>query len=448
MVSCSTQKKKDCIESSECKWIVGKGCIKLNKAEEKPNKKNKPEEKPNKKNKPEEKPIKKNSPINYTELKINILSKRIKNKVNNFIEALKKKKENKDYESYCKSLKPIDINKPIINIKMNVEFPIAKMNKFNINNPNQQFTFKKINGIKLEFNNYSLRHILYKSQPDNIKYIESLIDNEWLDKMNKYIINLSTKDIFTIRGYTSFAYYIVNNFLQGIYFSKFNYYPFIFQAINIIEKVKDFKSILTQNIDFMIIVGDYILIENDRIYDPSFNGKYKISEIFEKITTIKDLTMVTKFKLMFSICKYLSDNFWKDVINDYINDLNSIIDKSPVITKKMIVYRGVKDDYYLNGIKNHIYKTNTFVSTSINLPSALKFANSNCCLKRITLLPGSRALLLEGITVIPNEIELLIGTKSQFFITNNKNLISLSTKNMCNDNKDYRITVSDLVVIK
>ena len=114
----------------------------------------------------------------------------------------------------------------------------------------------------------------------------------------------------------------------------------------------------------------------------------------------------------------------------------------------MIVYRGVKGDYYLKGNKNHIYKTDSFVSTSINLPSALRFSGGKCCFKRITLLPGTKTVLLAGISRYKNEIELLLGSKSHFYITSAKNNIPKSTVDMCNQKKSGDIMVTDLVVVK
>ena len=137
------------------------------------------------------------------------------------------------------------------------------------------------------------------------------------------------------------------------------------------------------------------------------------------------------------------------MIQQYINDLDAIIDKSPPTTSPMVVYRGVKNDYYLKGATNHIYKTDSFVSTSINLSSALRFAGPDCCFKRITLLPGTKTLLLAGISRYTNEVEFLLGSKAQFYITNKKTSILRSTTNLCKDSiPSDKINVTDLVVIK
>ena len=59
------------------------------------------------------------------------VSENAKLKVHNFVKAWKAKQEikkkNEDYEKYCKTLKPEDIDKPIVNMSMTVDFPVASM---------------------------------------------------------------------------------------------------------------------------------------------------------------------------------------------------------------------------------------------------------------------------------------------------------------------------------
>jgi len=421
----------------------------------------------------DKKPIVKKSPAPPGEI-----PEHVKVKVHNFVEAWKKKKQESttkdEYAKYCDSLKPEDIDKPIVNMSMTVEFPVASLNTLtfspiSLNYPKQKFTYTKIQGIQLAFNNYSLRNILYKGQPDNIKYIESLVDDEWLIKMNKYISDLPTRDIYTLIAYTHYGDVIANSYMRRkISKSSFSqdvasydkwftsFYPLFFQAVERIEKVKDIKSILKDDKDVTVdFTNNYLNINiltngfTIATKNTHFMGKHLVSELFEKMISEKSLTMADKYVLFFTAGRYLSfSKFWQDVIRDYTHDLDSIIEKSPAITKKMIVYRGIKGDYYLKGNKNHIYKTDSFVSTSINLPSALRFAGSKCCFKRITLLPGSKAILLAGISKYKNEIELLLGSKSHFYITESRNEISRSTTDICNKNKSNNITVTDLVVVK
>jgi hypothetical protein len=147
-------------------------------------------------------------------------------------------------------------------------------------------------------------------------------------------------------------------------------------------------------------------------------------------------------------CRFLSfERFWKKVIKQCIDDLDNIISKCPATTKKMVVYRGVKDDYYLNGTPNHIYKTDSFVSTSINLISALDFAGKNCCFKRITIMPGTRLLLMACMSVFQNEFEFLLGRTSQFYITKNASNVPRLSGVCIAEDFDF-VNVSDLVVVK
>jgi len=397
------------------------------------------------------------------------ISKQTKDKVHNFIVAWRKAKERKiteqDYSLYCKTKNIEDLKKPIVNMTMSIEFPVASMNTLgffpeSLDNPKQKFIYNKITGIQISFNNYSLRHLLYKGQNDTVKYFEDLVDKTWLKQMNQYISDLPTRDIYTLIAYTHYGDVIANNFMRkkltkanfikDIYsidkwFTSF--YPLFFQAIEKIEaaeKTNKLVSILKDGKDIMITIPD--------LQGPSskvLSGKMLGSEFLKKLVTIKSLKNSDKYRALYTFSKNLGyDEFWQDVIRLYITDLDNLINKSPPTTKKMIVYRGVKNDYYLNGIKDHIYKTDSFVSTSINLPSALRFAGTDCCFKRITLLPGTKTLLLAGISKYKNEIELLLGTNAQFYITKDKNTIPKSTTDMCNDLPSGKITVTDLVVIK
>ena len=404
------------------------------------------------------------------------VSENAKLKVHNFVKAWKAKQEikkkNEEYEKYCKTLKPEDLDKPIVNMSMTVDFPVASMttsvgfNLESLNHPHQKFTYNKISGIQLNFNNYSLRHLLYKGEHDSIKYIENLIDDEWLIKMNKYISELSTKDIYTLIGYTHYGDVIANSYMRRkISKSSFSqdvraydkwfssYYPMFFQALNKIEKMSDsdIDSILKDGKDIEISIQYPTNLSNGMTLNKNkfFTGKILVSKLLKQLNIDKTLTVVDKYIILYNTGRYISfSKFWQDVIRQYTYDLDSIIDKSPAITKKMIVYRGVKGDYYLKGNKNHIYKTDSFVSTSINLPSALRFSGGKCCFKRITLLPGTKTVLLAGISRYKNEIELLLGSKSHFYITSAKNNIPKSTVDMCNQKKSGDIMVTDLVVVK
>lgn len=395
----------------------------------------------------------------------------IKIKINKFIEDSRKedidiKIIDNGYKKYCNTFNLGDLKKPIVNISMNIDFPIMKMESsvgFNLDALNfatQDFILTRIKGIFFNFNNYSLKNLLHKGVNDSVAYFEDLIDYNWLFAMNDYIYNLSTEDLYTIIGYTHYGDVIVNNYMRNkLNENKFmkdltqinkwfvTYYPFFFQAISYIEE-NDVNMFLKE--------------ENNttKIYIPSSIAEHSIDNKFfkEKSMYVIDILQFihngellkcsTKYILLYLIAPYLDFTlFWKKVIQRYIFDLNYIIKMTPVLTQPLVVYRGVKDDYYLKGNAGFIYKTDSFISTSVNLTSALNFAGPKCCFKRITLLPNTHALLLVGISKYSNEIELLLGSESMFYITKAKKLIPKITTDICKDNYN-EIIVSDLVIIK
>ena len=417
----------------------------------------------------------KNKSLVGTPLNKDEIPKNVKDKIHNFVEDWKKRKERKindeDYNLFCKTKKLEDLKKPIVNMSLTIEFPVASMvvpvgfSIESLNSPSQKFIYNKITGVQITFNNYSLRHLLYKGQNDTVKYFEDLVDKTWLSQMNKYISGLSTKDLYTLVAYTHYGDVIANNFLRNKLkkedFVKElaaadkwlgNYYPLFFQALDKLEKTKNIKYILKDGKDPTLDTSlPYIknVISHKILPDKILSGKMLISDIFNKLSTIKNLKISEKYSILYLISRYLDyDKFWKGVIEQYIKDLDNLIDNSPPITKRMIVYRGVKNDYFLTGTKDHIYKTDSFVSTSINLPSAMKFAGNDCCFKRITLLPGTKTLLLAGISKYKNEIELLLGTNAQFYITKEKNTIPRLTTDICNDGQTGKIIVTDMVIVK
>lgn len=104
-------------------------------------------------------------------------------------------------------------------------------------------------------------------------------------------------------------------------------------------------------------------------------------------------------------------------IEKYIGELTRIFDKSPKLTKPIIVYRGTKSEYYKD--KSDIFHNTTFMSTSLSPKIALGFINTlyRCCFKEIHLVPGAKAIFLEPLTQQPKEVEVLLPPGTKFRIT-------------------------------
>jgi hypothetical protein len=145
--------------------------------------------------------------------------------------------------------------------------------------------------------------------------------------------------------------------------------------------------------------------------------------------------------------------FWMKAIEMFTNDLNRIIKNSPPLRKKLVVFRGVKTDYYLTGSKNKFYKNQGFVSTSLSYRLSRNFAGGKCCLKRIVLLPGTKCLFISGLSRFPNEIEILLPTNSIFYVQNAKRSIAyyesedIKIDDVCAKKGVNTLYVTDIIVV-
>jgi len=404
------------------------------------------------------------------------LSSAMKKRIHNFVTKWKAEKESvyisPGHQKYCKSGKLADLDMPVITSSVSVRIPISKLNKGNIatmfspkqlDEKKQKFVSHQIEGAKFTFNNYTAKNLLYKKFTSSLAYFEGLVDVSWVNKMNQYIANLSVKDVYTLVAYTFYGDTLANNYLRKTLNPKAmmidisssmrwvsSYFPLFFPALSILSETTDLTTVLIHKVQDVTFTLPKTLIDGGIWKNAGFTkGQITMSKILEIIkegkTSYSDL-----YSLLFYISNNLDAGFWLKAVEMYVQDLERVIRNSPPIEKQMIVYRGVRSDYYLKGKQGNVYKTNAFVSTSLNLGSALRFINgAPCCLKRITLLPGTRVILMAGLSKFPEEIEILLGHESQFYITKAKRFIPTDTTAMCPAKSKFGITtVTDVVVIK
>jgi len=401
------------------------------------------------------------------------LTDAMRQKLKQYVQQWKEKKYiDNTHEQFCKTQIMRYVKHNIIEETISINSYIAFLQSsptpstkyvFRPNNLNEStMTFKHMQHpiASIKTNNYHVSH-LYKNADD----FKNSIDFDWIQKMNGYYMRMSARDIFTVVGYTYFGDTVCNTYLidkfdwklffdaqqvNGYWFER--YFPFFFQCIDILKKllssgVSKFGGDSTVHLQNPI---SKLYPKVSKIPD-SLLGKKTITEVVRTIVN-KNTSNKEKYLLLFAIAPYLSfDTIWKPAIELYIKELNTIIQQAPPLSKKMVVYRGVKTDYFLTGKEGSMYKNKTFVSTSMNLASAMEFAGKNhCCLKRITLLPGSKALLMMNVTQIGNESEVLLGMNTQYYITKNKTqLYDIPKDKICiSNNDDQYVYVTDIVVVK
>lgn len=244
---------------------------------------------------------------------------------------------------------------------------------------------------------------------ENVR-MSDIIDTKWLVAQDKYIRSLSTRQIFTMYGYSFNGDSWAHAYLDGRFdFPKFkagvpgptanNYFAFFFQA-------RDYYKINT---------GDV-------------NKDYKA--VIDRVTTEKDVRNI------------------ENIMNMFINELNEIIRKAPAVTRTFIVFRGQSDDKYMSGMIGNTYTAERFCSTSVDgTVSKDRFSGGGHTLQRITVLRGSKCLLMFGATKFDDELEILLPRGSTYQIVKKRtNVTSNKSTNLLHPNA-YPAFIRNLIDI-
>jgi RIO-like serine/threonine protein kinase len=255
--------------------------------------------------------------------------------------------------------------------------------------------------VKIKYTQYLAHQQLLFLYGKNVNSFENvrmsdIIDTKWLVAQDKYIRSLSSRQLFTMYGYSfkgdSWAhahlgnYFDINRFKTDLSSLGHQYFAFFFQA-------RDFYKINSGNID-----NDYNLT-------------------LDRIKTESD------------------ENNLKAIMNIFINELNEIIRNAPAVTRTFIVFRGQADDKYLTGVTGNLYTTERFCSTSVDGDVSREQFSHGHTLQRITLLKGSKCLLMFGSTKFANELEILLPRGSTYQIVKKRtNVVSNRSTNFFHPN--------------
>ena len=303
----------------------------------------------------------------------------------------------KEYEKYCKNKKIETLTMPFVRMKISISLPIKKLvihtdkkdkkdQKFNL--IKKEFKNDK-KEIYFDFNNYILKNTMYAFSPDStLQTIGNIVDYKWFKSNNEFILGLDIKQLQILRSYTFLGDKVVRMYNKGD-FSKLKTY---LQSIldNEFLKSKSYFPLLHQTFDF---------IKNQEA-------------IIEK--TIGEEDYEKKYNIICAIFKDLNDENVKSIIKNYIGDINNIInsENNIQIQNEFVVYHGINSKNVLHS-KTDEYKPETLISTSLNIHHNVIFKNSQS-IKRITLLQGTKALYLGGISHKRGENIILLGKNTTF----------------------------------
>lgn len=340
----------------------------------------------------------------------------------------------KYHKEYCGS-KPKNRNastiEPVMSVNINIKLPIQYLQHTDMSaldrkkplfldyNEHYNYADEHHLSIKTGFNNYNYAFIARKSIINNLQTMPI----DWIKKQMKYIKSLSMYDVYTLRGYSFIGDIIANSTLrqtpkydggkEAVHMKTL--FPFYFQ----IEKmVDDGKSLNTLFEDNVLNTTIYFCGEAKNVHD-GFASKKTIKELIDfygkKWISLK---RSVRFYIFSHCWKYLKEDIKIQVVSVFIRDLSRIIDAAPPLSQAVTVFRGVAKDYYLKGLKNGVYQNVGFVSSSLDINTAREFTalDGKCCLQRITVLQGTKAILLMPVSLIADEKEILFNHGCFYYI--------------------------------
>jgi hypothetical protein len=396
------------------------------------------------------------------------ISQPVKTKIAAFvskIRELKEIKENKQNDTFCKKNKLMDklivtkykkYSYTYISTPLGRAYSIFSIFK-KASDASSNILMIYPNAIEFYENNYNK---LYDSDLP-FQFKDDLLDVDWFNSMNMYIKNLSVRDKFNIHGYTFHGDVFVNKYLRGVinytnFKSKFNndvtaytrdtYFPLFYPILTYGVDLYNQSGVLSLTNMF----SDDVDKNNLNMFTTFYASFLPI--IFNNLDKIPTDNVYHMYTVILKLVPYIKQNHLIEIIKTYISQIQTVIQNAPPLTKKMIVFRGVRDDYYFRNRKNIYFKNKGFISTSIDHRIALApgFIGTNCCFTQITLLPGTKMLWISGLSKIPTENEFLLGQDTTYLIRSHKEEYypqkRLVDENIC-DIKNKKLMISKVVAL-
>tara|TARA_B000000437_G_scaffold209178_1_gene178051 strand:- start:5632 stop:6771 length:1140 start_codon:yes stop_codon:yes gene_type:complete len=335
----------------------------------------------------------------------------------------------KEHEKLCEYYnKYVELSKKFSSSKTIKEYKSIKIDKHLLSDSHDEddkiiYKEHKIT-FDLLYNEYNKKFI-------NRIYVlhNDLYYNEWINEQNKFIKNLNSKDIYTLRCHTHDANLIINYFINN--------------NLNIDKDIDEIGMDSEPYRKSEIVVSKKIFNSN-RDYILFY---YQIKEYLYNSDN-KSLLKLNRLELEDYIINNYHNFNWNDILLLYIRDINNIFDKCPLLKNTLILYRGVYDDYYnKNSIKGY-HLSKTLNSFTLNYKTAITYGGINCCVMRVKI-PISYKIILIDILSPYNEEEVLLPFNTRYYIDYPRHIINYyRNTEICPDtNKSKKIMVSDLSVI-
>ena len=332
-----------------------------------------------------------------------------------------------EHELLCEYYKKYTaLSKQFESDKIKISYNTFKIDKHILSESHSkpdQIIFKdfkiKFEAFRNKYNNKFINELYVSTNPDDYA--------EWIEEQNKFIRAMSPEEIYTLRCHTHDGDIIANYFIRNSFIIDKHIddvgYEIQRKSTLIVEKTQ-FKS-----------NRDYILFY------------YQIKEyLYKKNAELSKLSRI-------DLEEYIKDEYntfdWGKILLLYIRDINNIFEKCPSVKKTLVIYRGSNDDYYLKNSTRGVHITKTLSSHTLNPKVAIGYANIQCCIMRVKLSAGCKAILIDNISGYEEEDEILLPFNTKYYIDYARHSINYYKNNIiCPDETmAKKITVTDLTVI-
>jgi hypothetical protein len=345
--------------------------------------------------------------------KLSSAKSRIKNKNDIYLDE--------NHELMCEYYKKyLELQKQFETTKKIIKIPYKKILNHELSNDhNIEDKIEFIEDeMKIEYywNEYNKKFInnIYIAHEDGY-------DKEWIKEQNKFIISLSSRNLHTLKCHTCDGDVIANYFILNGKIDK--------KIDDIGDDNRKEKSI-------------FIRTKKSKTNREFILFYYQIKDyLYEKNINLNRLELE----------EYIKENYntfdWNNIVHKYIIDIGKIFKKCPRVQNEFIIYRGVIDDHHLKKSYKGLFPSSTITSCTLDSKTAVTYANMKCCVQRIRLKKGSKAILLEGISMYDDDKEIILPFNTTYNIDYPRHEIKLYKNDIiCPTNNYKTMIVSDLSI--
>jgi len=265
-----------------------------------------------------------------------------------------------------------------------------KQNALINNNERLTFSEKNIKFIDTTYN-YDIKYNAYNKKFINKiqNYIDVQTVQNFMQKQSEFLQTLSKREIYNLKYYTYHGDIYINAFIDG----KFE--PSIIQKYgdSIIDEGSDLCYFYYQFLDYFTS-------------NPYFN---------QQEVSVRDENLFIEF--IESNYMQFQQPIWTHVFTSYIQEMKQIFAKAPLTTDKIVLYRGVKDNYVASHSNKGFYISNHFSSTTLFAEVAFGYTNSkNRQMLKIIVDKGMPLIFVEGVSICKNEFEVILPINATLYI--------------------------------